>query len=258
MLKATNITAVKHTVGRSERAKMLGVDSKFHGCTVWFTGLSGAGKTTLSFKVEAELTRMGVPCYGLDGDNCRTGLNKNLGFSQEDRAENIRRVAEVSKLFADGGIIALSSFISPTCESREAARQLHRKDNLPFLLCHVATPLEICEERDPKGLYKRARKGEIKGFTGIDSVYEVPKTPDVVVGAGGESVDECCAQIIAELARRGIVTAPTPESSPSRKRLNTAGESDIDTAEGEVARLEAQLDAARARLNGLQASVMAE
>lgn len=228
---ATNITPVEHSTTRSQRGQLLGVDSKFRGCTVWFTGLSGAGKTTLAFAVEAELIRRGVPCYGLDGDNCRTGLNKNLGFSDADRDENIRRVGEVAKLFADGGIVCLSSFISPTNAARNMAKEIHKKDNLPFFLCHVATPLDVCEKRDPKGLYKRARKGEIKGFTGIDSVYEEPKDADIVVGKNGESVEECCNQVLSALSRAGIIgdTKPplvdlhVPESEKAAKMKEADG-----------------------------------
>jgi len=208
---ATNITAVKNTVNRSQRAELLGVDRKFHGCTVWFTGLSGAGKTTLSFALEAELTRRGVPCYGLDGDNCRTGLNKNLGFSPEDRAENIRRVGEVSKLFADGGIVALSSFISPYKADRALVRKMHEAADLPFIVCHVATPLSVCEERDPKGLYKKARAGKIKGFTGIDSAYEPPENAEITVGLDGEGVDASVKKVLNYLEANGIIPGTHPE-----------------------------------------------
>eukprot|EP00730_Choanoeca_flexa_P003154 TRINITY_DN1130_c0_g1_i1.p1 TRINITY_DN1130_c0_g1~~TRINITY_DN1130_c0_g1_i1.p1 ORF type:complete len:608 (+),score=178.81 TRINITY_DN1130_c0_g1_i1:70-1893(+) len=209
-VKATNITAVKHNVTRSKRAEMLGVDSKFRGCTIWFTGLSGAGKTTLSFAVESELCSRGIPCYGLDGDNMRTGLNKNLGFAPEDRMENIRRVGEVAKLFADGGIVALASFISPFRSDRDRCRKLHEDSDLKFVECHVATPLETCEARDPKGLYKKARAGVIKGFTGIDGAYEAPINPDIVVGAEGESVKENVKKVIEYLEREGVIPTADP------------------------------------------------
>ncbi|EDQ90282.1 uncharacterized protein MONBRDRAFT_20656 [Monosiga brevicollis MX1] len=204
-VKATNITAVKHNVTRSKRAEMLGVDSKFRGCTIWFTGLSGAGKTTLSFALEAELCSRGVPCYGLDGDNMRTGLNKNLGFSPEDRMENIRRVGEVAKLFADGGIVALASFISPFRSDRDRCRELHENSGLKFIECYVATPLQVCEARDPKGLYQKARAGLIKGFTGIDGVYEPPVNPDIVAGANGETVKENVRLVLNYLEENGII-----------------------------------------------------
>jgi len=178
---------------------------------VWFTGLSGAGKTTLSFAVEAALVSRGVPCYGLDGDNCRTGLNKNLGFSDEDRAENIRRVGEVSKLFADGGIIALSSFISPFEADRAECRKMHEDADLPFVVCHVATPLDVCESRDPKGLYKKARAGAIKGFTGVDSPYEAPANAEITVGDQGESVETCVKQVLDYLESRGLIPGTHPD-----------------------------------------------
>lgn len=203
--KSTNITKVKHQVSRSSRAASLGVDSKFSGCTVWFTGLSGAGKTTLSFGVEASIVARGVPCYGLDGDNCRTGLCSNLGFSPEDRNENIRRVGEVAKLFADGATIALASFISPYRSDRNMVRKKHEEANLPFFEVHVATPISVCEERDPKGLYKKARAGIIKGFTGVDSEYEPPHKPDLVVGANGESIEESVQMVISMLEENGVL-----------------------------------------------------
>lgn len=209
---STNIRKEAHAVSRSQRAAKLGVDSKFVGCTVWFTGLSGAGKTTLAFAVEAELTKRGVPCYGLDGDNCRTGLNKNLGFSPEDRAENIRRVGEVAKLFADGGIVALSSFISPTKASRDGCRQLHKDADLRFFECHVATPIEECERRDVKGLYAKARAGVIKSFTGVSAPYEAPEAPEIKVAHDGASIDDCVQQIVGYLEEQGVVP-------PKQKRL---------------------------------------
>jgi len=152
-----------------------------------------------------------VPCYGLDGDNCRTGLNKNLGFSPEDRAENIRRVGEVSKLFADGGIVALSSFISPYEADRALVRKMHDDASLPFVVCHVATPLSICEARDPKGLYRRARAGEIKGFTGIDSAYEPPVNAEITVGSDGEPVEKCVSSVLEYLENRGIIPKRLPD-----------------------------------------------
>eukprot|EP00054_Salpingoeca_dolichothecata_P038005 m.12626 g.12626 ORF g.12626 m.12626 type:complete len:610 (-) comp8144_c0_seq1:503-2332(-) len=209
--KATNITAVTHNVDRQTRAEILGVENKFRGCTIWFTGLSGAGKTTLSFAVEAELCRRGVPCYGLDGDNMRGGLNKNLGFSPEDRQENIRRVGEVAKLFADGGIVALASFISPFRRDRDNVRSLHNAANLRFFECYVATPLEVCESRDPKGLYKKARAGIIKGFTGIDGAYEPPNNPDLVVGKEGESIEECVKSVTDFLEAHGVLPPTSPQ-----------------------------------------------
>ena len=150
--KATNVFLQEHTVTRDSRGMVLG--SGFRGCTVWFTGLSGAGKTTISFALEEYLVSRGISAYGLDGDNIRTGLNKNLGFSPEDREENIRRVAEVGKLFADSGNIALCAFVSPYKQDREMARNLHNEAGLPFFEVYVDTPIEECEIRDTKGKTK--------------------------------------------------------------------------------------------------------
>jgi len=215
--KSTNIRKEVHHVSRKGRAQLLGVDSAFRGCTVWFTGLSGSGKTTLSFALEAELVKRGVPAYGLDGDNCRTGLCKDLGFSKEDRAENIRRVGEASKLFADGGIVSLFSFISPAAASRAIVRDTHKASDLPFYEIHVATPLSVCEARDVKGLYKKARAGIIKGFTGVGSVYEEPANADVTVGANGEPIEKCVEMLCDFLEAQGVL----PEkgcSAPAQKR----------------------------------------
>ena len=170
-----------------------------------FLGLSGAGKTTISFALEEYLCLRGIPSYGLDGDNMRTGLNKNLSFTAEDREENIRRVGEVAKLFADAGIVCLSSFISPFEKDRQRARKLHEEAGLRFFECYVDTSLEVCESRDVKGLYKKARAGLIKGFTGIDSVYESPSKPDLVLKAGDLTIDECVQQLLKKLQQCGIV-----------------------------------------------------
>ena len=188
--------AEKHKVSRSERGEVLGSRGGFRGCTIWFTGLSGAGKTTISFALEEYLVARGIPSYGLDGDNVRTGLNKNLGFAPEDREENIRRVAEVGKLFADSGVVALCSFVSPYNKDRELARELHKEVGLPFFEIHVSTTLEECEKRDVKGLYKKARAGLIKGFTGIDQPYEVPVNPEVTINTVNRTVDDCVQQIV--------------------------------------------------------------
>jgi len=203
--KATNVTAEQHKVSRSKRGEVLGSRGGFRGCTVWFTGLSGAGKTTISFALEEYLVARGIPAYGLDGDNVRTGLNKNLGFAQEDREENIRRVAEVGKLFADSGVVALCSFVSPYNKDRDLARELHRAVGLPFFEIHVATTLEQCEKRDVKGLYKKARAGIIKGFTGIDQPYEIPTNPEVTINTEGRTVDECVQQIVEVLQTNNIL-----------------------------------------------------
>ena len=156
--KATNVTVQQNHVTRNKRGELLGRgdSAAFRGCTVWFTGLSGAGKTTLSFALEEFLVARGIPAYGLDGDNIRTGLNKNLGFAPEDREENIRRVAEVGKLFADSGTVALCAFVSPYKKDRELARRLHQEAGLPFLEIFVDTPIEECERRDSKSLISSA------------------------------------------------------------------------------------------------------
>ncbi|XP_065340356.1 bifunctional 3'-phosphoadenosine 5'-phosphosulfate synthase [Cloeon dipterum] len=202
---ATNVTEQKHHVSRDKRGQVLGHLRGFRGCTVWFTGLSGAGKTSISFELESYLVARGVPAYSLDGDNIRTGLNKNLGFSKEDREENIRRVAEVAKLFADSGVIALCSFVSPFGKDRDMARKVHRESDLPFFEVFVDTPLNICETRDVKGLYKKARKGDIKGFTGLDQAYEKPECPDLVVKTVDCSVDESMTQVVEMLIENGII-----------------------------------------------------
>ena len=151
----------------------------WEGATVWFTGLSGSGKSTVAAEVERLLVTSGRPAYLLDGDNLRHGLNGDLGFSAEDRSENVRRVGEVARLFADAGVVALVPVISPYVADRARVREIHRMAGLPFVEVHVDTPLEVCEQRDPKGLYAKARAGEITGFTGIDDPYEAPPDPEL-------------------------------------------------------------------------------
>lgn len=203
--KATNVTFQQQHVSRDKRGQVLGQKGGFRGCTVWFTGLSGAGKTTISFALEEYLVSQGIPSYSLDGDNVRHGLNKNLGFTPEDREENIRRISEVAKLFADGGIVCLSSFISPFKKDRDLARKIHEDAGLPFIEVFVNTPLEVCEQRDVKGLYKKARAGQIKGFTGIDQKYEEPDHPELNVLAGVRHIDECVQEVVSELQRKGVL-----------------------------------------------------
>nr|XP_006010509.1 PREDICTED: bifunctional 3'-phosphoadenosine 5'-phosphosulfate synthase 1 isoform X2 [Latimeria chalumnae] len=159
MQRATNVTFQAHHVSRSKRGQIVGKRVGFRGCTVWLTGLSGAGKTTVSMQLEEHLVCHGIPCYTLDGDNIRQGLNKNLGFSPVDREENIRRIAEVAKLFADAGLVCITSFISPYARDRKNARRIHEEAGLPFFEVFVDAPLHVCEERDVKGLYKKARAG---------------------------------------------------------------------------------------------------
>lgn len=199
-----NVFYQQHRVTRLKRGQILG-HGRFRGCTIWFTGLSGAGKSTIAFGVEEYLVRHGIHAYALDGDNLRHGLNSNLGFSSEDREENIRRVGQVAKLFADSGLICLSSFISPFRKDRDNARAIHESDHLPFFECFVDTPLEVCEKRDTKGLYARARSGQIKGFTGIDQPYERPEKPDLVLKASESTASECIDQVIKLLVRNNLI-----------------------------------------------------
>ncbi len=169
------------------------------GATVWLTGLSGSGKSTIANELARELLNTSRLAYILDADNLRHGLNTGLGFSDTDRAENIRRVAEVACLFADAGVVAIVPIISPFIASREHARKIHTNNELRFVEVHVATPVEECERRDTKGLYSKVRSGEMTGLSGVDSVYEPPKSPEVVVGANKESLEQSVAMIMAKL-----------------------------------------------------------
>ena len=172
---------------------------------LWFTGLSGAGKSTIANLLEARLHARGRHTYLLDGDNVRHGLNRDLGFTDADRVENIRRVAEVGKLLVDAGLITVTAFISPFQAEREMARKL--MSNSEFLEVFIDTPLAVAEERDPKGLYKKVRRGELKNFTGIDSPFEVPETPDIHISTLSLSAEEAVDKIIAELVAREIIAA---------------------------------------------------
>ncbi|MDG2459861.1 MAG: adenylyl-sulfate kinase [Luminiphilus sp.] len=199
--KATNVHWHGGDINRPERAQLLG----HVGATLWFTGLSGSGKSTIAVALEQVLYQRGVLVYRLDGDNIRLGINKNLGFSAEDRAENIRRVGEVSKLFVDGGVIVLSSFISPYLADRQLVRALHEADDMPFIEVFVDCSLETAEERDPKGLYKKARAGEIKNFTGIDDPYEAPAAPEIHLHTDRQSLEEEVASLLALLETKGLI-----------------------------------------------------
>src|SRR5438876_5554106 len=200
-VKATNITWHEGHVTRDERAKLL----KQKGATLWFTGLSGSGKSTIAFTLEHALVRRGRLAYVLDGDNIRHGLNKNLGFSAADREENIRRIGEVAKLFADCGVITMTSFISPYRKDRDIVRTLHDAGKLPFIEIHVNTPIATCEQRDPKGLYKKARAGELKNFTGIDDPYEEPLAAELTIDATSTSPQEAAALLLEYLEKQGIL-----------------------------------------------------
>lgn len=177
-------------LGREEKEDLLGQ----RGLMVWFTGLSGSGKSTIAIALERALQDRGLLCRILDGDNIRTGINNNLGFSPEDRIENIRRIAEVGKLFVDTGIITLAAFISPTNKLREMATSIIGKDD--FLEVYISTPLEMCEQRDVKGLYAKARKGVIKEFTGISAPFEAPINPDLALDTSTLSVEQSVQQLL--------------------------------------------------------------
>lgn len=179
----------KHSITRRDREKLNGHRS----CVVWFTGLSGAGKSTLAGAVEEKLNAAGIHTYLLDGDNIRHGLNKNVDFSEAGRRENIRRIGEVAKLFADAGIVTLTAFISPFRDDRNMVRALLNQND--FIEVYVNCPLEICEQRDPKGLYKKARAGEISDFTGISSPYEPPLNPEIEVNTREQSIEESVSYI---------------------------------------------------------------
>ncbi len=198
-IKATNITWHEGHVSRDEREKLL----KQKGVLIWMTGLSGSGKSTVAYTLEHALVQRGHLAYVLDGDNVRHGLNKNLGFSAEDRAENIRRIGEVAKLFADTGVITITAFISPYRKDRDANRELLGEGNFIEVFCKA--PLEVCEERDPKGLYKKARAGELKGFTGIDDPYDEPLNAEIVIQTDQTSPQDAAAAILASLESAGKI-----------------------------------------------------
>lgn len=198
-IKATNITWHEGHVDRGERERLL----KQKGCLIWLTGLSGSGKSTVAYTIEHALVQRGHLAYVLDGDNIRHGLNKNLGFSAEDREENIRRIGEVGKLFVDTGIITLTAFISPYRADRDKARALLKPGE--FVEVFMDAPIEVCETRDPKGLYKKARAGEIKGFTGIDDPYEAPLKPELVIKTATVSPQDASATIIQYLEGCGLL-----------------------------------------------------
>lgn len=197
--KATNLVWHNHQVSRAERA----AQKAQQPCMIWLTGLSGAGKSTLANALEASLMHSGHHSYILDGDNIRHGLNKDLGFSPRDRVENIRRIGEVAKLLVDAGLIAITAFISPFRADREMVRKL--VDPGDFIEIHVKASLEVCEQRDPKGLYAKARAGLIKDFTGIDSPYEAPESPELVIDTGVQGLEESTRAILDYLISTGRI-----------------------------------------------------
>jgi adenylylsulfate kinase len=200
--KATNITWHEGQVARADRERLLGQ----RGATVWLTGLSGSGKSTVAVAAEKALAERGRLTYILDGDHVRHGLNKNLGFSPDDRTENIRRIGEVAKLFTEAGIIVFTSFISPYRADRDAVRELMGSGD--FIEAYVAASLDTCESRDVKGLYQKARAGEIPEFTGISAPYEEPEKPELVIDTNRQSVEESVAQVVAYLEDKGYLSPP--------------------------------------------------
>ena len=230
--KATNVTWEEGLVSRRDRYQIL----RQKGATIWFTGLSGSGKSTISAALERALFKLGKLSYRLDGDNVRLGINKNLGFSEADRKENIRRIGEVAKLFGDAGTISLSSFISPYAADRDEVRRLHEAADLRFVEVFVDCPLSEAERRDPKGLYKRARAGEIRNFTGIDDPYEEPVRPEIHLRTDRLTVEEEVSEIIDYLERNGIIETGSPDApgSPAGrvKAAEVAAHSDAEGGTG--------------------------
>ncbi len=197
--KSKNITWHGTNVEKGERETALNAK----GCVLWLTGLSGSGKSTIAYRVEQLLLERAKFTYVLDGDNIRFGLNKDLGFSPADRTENIRRIGEVAKLFADACAVTATAFISPYREDRDQVRKIMPEGR--FIEVYVNTPLEICEERDPKGLYKKARAGLIPEFTGISAPYEEPLNPEIELFSAGKTVDECAMELVNYLVAKGFV-----------------------------------------------------
>ncbi len=199
--KATNVTWHEHKVSRAEREKIKG----HKGAVLWFTGLSACGKSTIANEVDYLLNQRGIHTIVLDGDNIRMGLNKNLGFSAEDRAENIRRIGEVAKLFATSGTIVGTAFISPYKADRDKVRAILAPGE--YVEIYVNASLETCEKRDPKGLYKKARAGELKNFTGIDDPYEAPEKPELVLDSDNKGIAELAQEVVAYLEQNGYLKA---------------------------------------------------
>jgi len=196
---STNVAWHHASISRSDRAQQRGHRSAI----LWFTGLSGAGKSTLANAINAALFERGLACYVLDGDNVRHGLCKDLGFSDADREENIRRIGEVAKLFLDAGVVVLTAFVSPFQADRQRARDLVEPGD--FIEIHCAADLAVCEQRDTKGLYAKARAGEIREFTGISSPYEAPEAPELRVDTGSQSLEQSVEQVLTHLAAQGVI-----------------------------------------------------
>jgi len=198
-MSSKNVIWHMHHVTKDDRAKQ----KQQRPCILWFTGLSGSGKSTIASAVEQKLFELGHHTYLLDGDNVRHGLNKDLSFTNEDRVENIRRIGELSNLMVDAGLLVMTAFISPFRSDRRMVRNLVQSHE--FIEVYMDTSLDECERRDPKGLYKKARKGEIKNFTGIDSEYEIPKNPEIVVDTMQDSIGECADQVVAYLQEHKMI-----------------------------------------------------
>lgn len=198
MIQSENITWHPSTISKEQRDEILG-----NGAVLWFTGLSGSGKSTVARAVEEYLVKKGVHAFVLDGDNLRHGLNRDLGFSAEDRKENIRRVGELCALFAEANVVVLAAFISPFRSGRDALRT--QISPQPFFEIHIATSLEDCQERDPKGLYQRALAGEISNFTGISSPYEAPENPELRLDTAGKTLEFCVSEVVTLLREKKII-----------------------------------------------------
>ena len=200
-MKTENTVWHTQQVSKTQRADI----KKQKACLLWYTGLSGSGKSTIANAVDALLFQRHCHSYLLDGDNVRHGLNGDLGFSDEDRVENIRRISEVAKLFVDAGLIVSTAFISPFAADRAMAA--NKLDNGAFIEVFIDTPIAVCEQRDPKGLYKKARAGEIKDFTGIDSTYEAPENPAIDIDTANKSIEQCAQQVVDYLIEQGFIAA---------------------------------------------------
>lgn len=198
-MKATNVVWHNTKITKEDRQKL----NNHKSCVLWFTGLSGAGKSTLATEVERELYKYGILAYVLDGDNIRHGLNKNLGFSPDDRKENIRRIGEVAKLFVDSGLFVITAFISPYREDRDMVRAMLPERE--YIEIYVKCSIDVCEQRDPKGLYKKARVGEIKDFTGISAPYEEPAVPELVIETDKQDIEISVKKVIMYLKNEGYI-----------------------------------------------------
>ncbi|MEW5693024.1 MAG: adenylyl-sulfate kinase [Candidatus Hydrogenedentota bacterium] len=210
--RTTNVFWHHGAITRTDREHT----NRHKSCIIWLSGLSGSGKTTIAYKLEEKLFQRGVRSYVLDGDNIRQGLNKNLGFSKEDREENIRRIGEVAKLFVDAGIIAITAFISPYRKDRDRVRSIVKEGD--FIECYVRCSIECCEKRDTKGLWGRARRGEVKEFTGISAPYEEPLNPELILDTENETIEESQSKIMKYLIAKGYIEDRRQETEDTKVR----------------------------------------